>query len=50
MMFGFRRSIGEGSWTVVALVWSVPRVRVHVPHQLLILHKASSADPIITSY
>jgi len=45
MMFGFGGSVGEGSWTVVAFVGTVSGVRIHMAHQLLVLDKASSADP-----
>lgn len=45
MMLRLCGAIGKRSWAVVALVRPVPRVGVHVSHQLLILNKASSANP-----
>lgn len=45
MVLGLGRPIGKGGWAVVTFVWSIPSVRVHVSHQLLVLDKATSTDP-----
>lgn len=44
MMFCFCGAIGKGGWAEVTLVGSVASVRIHMPHQLLVLNKASTTD------
>lgn len=45
MMFCLGGTISKGGRAEIALVRSIASVRIHMPHQLLVLDKSTTTDP-----